>query len=126
MSYSHNDKPAVRRLAERLKNDGKRVWFDEWVVKPGKNIYLAVEKGLQESRKNVFVMSPNSINKEWTDAERSTILFIDPSNKQERFIPLKLEECEIPDTLKPFMAIDYLQENENGYKILLECLEDIG
>ena len=32
LSYSSKDKPAVRRLAERLKGDGLRVWLDEWVI----------------------------------------------------------------------------------------------
>lgn len=27
---SNHDKPVVRELAERLRADGVRVWFDEW------------------------------------------------------------------------------------------------
>jgi hypothetical protein len=30
LSHSAKDKDTVRSLAERLKNDGLRVWFDEW------------------------------------------------------------------------------------------------
>jgi molybdate-binding protein len=30
ISHSSKDKPAVRELAEKLKTDGIRVWFDEW------------------------------------------------------------------------------------------------
>ena len=32
LSHAKADKPAVRELAERLKGDGLRVWFDEWVI----------------------------------------------------------------------------------------------
>jgi hypothetical protein len=39
----------VRRLAERLKQAGLRVWFDEWIIKPGDDIYLAIERGLESS-----------------------------------------------------------------------------
>jgi len=35
LSHSAKDKAAVRPLAERLRKDGLRVWFDEWVLKPG-------------------------------------------------------------------------------------------
>ncbi len=32
LSHSAKDKPVVRPLAERLRNDGLKVWFDEWEV----------------------------------------------------------------------------------------------
>ena len=35
LSHSAKDKAAVRDLAQRLKADGLRVWFDEWVVEAG-------------------------------------------------------------------------------------------
>ncbi|NTU41871.1 MAG: TIR domain-containing protein, partial [Nitrospirales bacterium] len=34
LSHSSKDKAVVRELAERLRKDGLRVWFDEWVLKP--------------------------------------------------------------------------------------------
>jgi hypothetical protein len=43
LSHNAKDKPRVRRLAERMRREGLRVWFDEWVVRPGDDIYLAVE-----------------------------------------------------------------------------------
>ena len=33
LSHNSQDKPRVRGLAERLKQAGLRVWFDEWVIK---------------------------------------------------------------------------------------------
>jgi molybdate-binding protein len=38
LSHNQADKPRVRRLAERLRTAGLRVWFDEWVLKPGDSI----------------------------------------------------------------------------------------
>ena len=35
LSHSNKDKSAVRKVAERLRKDGLRVWFDEWEIKPG-------------------------------------------------------------------------------------------
>ncbi len=35
LSHNHADKPRVRRLAERLKAAGVRVWLDEWVIQAG-------------------------------------------------------------------------------------------
>ena|GEM_PF-3773746 len=38
----------VRPLAERLRADGVKVWFDEWVLKPGDSIPAKIEEGLTE------------------------------------------------------------------------------
>jgi hypothetical protein len=34
-------------LAERLRADGPKAWFDEWVLKPGDSIPAKIEEGLQ-------------------------------------------------------------------------------
>ena len=44
LSHNSRDKPAVRKLAQRLHGDGLRVWFDEWVIRPGDVIYLKIEE----------------------------------------------------------------------------------
>jgi len=38
LSHSAKDKEVVRPVAERLRADGLRVWFDEWEIKPGDSI----------------------------------------------------------------------------------------
>jgi hypothetical protein len=42
---SHNKKDAdrVRRLARRLQDAGLKVWFDEWAIIHGNDIYIGVE-----------------------------------------------------------------------------------
>ena len=47
LSHSAKDKAVVRPLAERLRNDGLKVWFDEWVLKPGNSIPAKIEEGLE-------------------------------------------------------------------------------
>jgi len=50
LSHSSKDKPVVRGIAERLREDGLRVWFDEWVLKPGDHVRAKIEEGLEQSR----------------------------------------------------------------------------
>src|SRR5437016_5050343 len=100
LSHNEKDKPRVRRLAERLQQARLRVWFDEWLIKPGDDIYLAMERGLEATRVMVLCLSPESLESEWVGAERSTVLFRNPSNSERRFIPLLLADCELPDTLR--------------------------
>ena len=61
LSHNSKDKARVRRLAERLKDAGLRVWFDEWIVRPGDDIYLAIERGLEAARVQVLCLSPAAL-----------------------------------------------------------------
>ncbi len=46
LSHSSKDKPVVRAIAERLRADGVKVWFDELVLKPGDSIPAKIEERL--------------------------------------------------------------------------------
>ena len=100
LSHNSQDKPRVRRLAERLKSAGLRVWFDEWNIRPGEIIALKVDEGLEQSRVLLLCVSANALASGWVALERSTAIHRDPSNEGRRFIPLLLSDCDLPDTLR--------------------------
>jgi hypothetical protein len=64
LSHNAQDKPLVRGLADELRAAGLRVWFDEWVLKPGDDIYLAIERGLEAARAQVLCLSPLALGSE--------------------------------------------------------------
>jgi hypothetical protein len=64
LSHNSRDKPQVRKLAGRLKKAGLRVWFDDWVIKAGDDIYLAIERGLEAARVQVLCLSPEALGSE--------------------------------------------------------------
>src|SRR4051794_14898518 len=110
LSHNSKDKPRVRKLAEDLRDAGLRMWFDEWVLKPGDDIYLAIERGLEAARAQVLCLSPAALGSDWVTLERSTVLFRDPTNAGRRFIPLLLADCDLPDALRRYKYVDYRGE----------------
>ena len=84
LSHSAKDKAVVRPLAERLRKDGVKVWFDEWVLKPGDSIPAKIEEGLERSRVLVLCMSANTFGSDWAQLESGTFRFRDPLNKERR------------------------------------------
>ncbi len=98
LSHNHADKPRVRRLAERLKAAGVRVWLDEWVIQAGDIIALKVDEGLEQSRVLLLCISPAALASGRVALERSTAVHRDPANAGRRFIPLLLGGCALPDT----------------------------
>ncbi len=127
LSHSSQDKAVVREVAERLKADGLRVWLDEWEIKPGDSIPSKIDDGLERSRVLVLCMSANAFGSDWAQLEAGTFRFRDPLNIERRFIPLRLDDTSIKDSLAQFSYINWLPDDrEQGYAKLLESCRSIA
>ena len=104
LSHSSKDKAVVRPLAERLRQDGLKVWFDEWVLKPGDSIpakidppslslegHGAAREGLEQPRALPAGRRTTPAAGSITDVP-STINSR-PSTSPRRFIPLRLDNA---------------------------------
>jgi len=104
LSHSSKDKAVVRALAERLRGDGVKVWFDEWEIRPGDSIFSKVEEGLEQSRILVLCMSANAFGSDWAVLESQTFRFRDPLNRERRFVPLLSERVSTQSTRHHFFV----------------------
>jgi hypothetical protein len=124
LSHSSKDKDIVRDVAERLKADGLRVWFDEWILKPGDSLPKKLDDGLEESRVLVLFMSANAFGSDWAQLEAGAFRFRDPLNKELRFIPVRLDAAPIKGALAQFLYVDWLPEKrEQEYAKLLKACQ---
>jgi WD40 repeat protein len=113
----------VHPLAQRLLDDGLRVWLDAFEILPGDSIPIKIEEGLEDSRVLVLVMSANAFGSDWSQLEANTFRFRDPINRDRRFIPLRLDQEPIPGSLAQFSYIKWTPEHrESEYpKLLASC-----
>ena len=113
LSHSAKDKAVVRPLTERLRQDGLKVWFDEWECpspagageggrRPGEgrgakadSIPAKIEEGLEHSRVLVLCMSANAFGSDWAQLEAGTFRFRDPLNQEHR-LPPALQPSALP------------------------------
>jgi hypothetical protein len=125
LSHSAQDKAVVRPLAERLRQDGLKVWFDEWELpspagageggrRPGEgrgaqadNIPAKIEEGLEHSRVQVLCRSAQAFGSDWAQWEAGTcgrrnLRFRDPLNRERRFLPPRLDEAPSKGSLAQF------------------------
>lgn len=90
-SHSAKDKAVVRPLAQGLRKDGLKMWFDGWVLKPGDSI-PAKNEGLEHSRVRVTCMSANALGSDLAQLESGTLqtqghdALLDPLNTERRFL----------------------------------------
>jgi hypothetical protein len=122
LSHSAKDKAVVRPLAERLRQDGLKVWFDEWELKPGDSIPAQIDEGLENSRVLVLCMSAQAFGSDWAQLEAGTFRFRDPLNNERRLIPLRLDDAPIKGSLAQFVYINWRPADcEQEYAKLLEA-----
>jgi hypothetical protein len=127
LSHSSKDKVIVRTIAERLRSDGLRVWFDDWEIRPGDSIPAKIEEGLEHSRVLVLCMSASAFGSEWAQLESHTFRFRDPLNKERRFIPLRLDGTPVKGSLAQFLHINWLQEeSKQEYGRLIEACRPVA
>lgn len=115
LSHNSKDKHTVLEIANKLRSQGLRVWYDDWCIKIGDDIYQKIEQGLQDSRIFIFCVSDNSLSSEWVSLEKNTAIFRDPSNKSKSFYPIILSNLTIklPQTLQRIKFGDYRKHPES-------------
>src|SRR5262245_65338175 len=65
-------------------------------------------------------MSSAAFGSDWVRMEHETVLFRDPSNRDRRFIPVLLADCDIPATLRRYKYIDYRDESDAALQALMD------
>ena len=112
LCHSSGDKERVRQLYHRLTADGVRCWFDEEDLLPGQDWESEISKAIRRSRFVLACISKSSISKSGF-VQKELRLALDVAGEQPDgstfLIPVRLEECEIPDGLKRWQAADLFE-----------------
>jgi hypothetical protein len=122
LSHTREDKPAVRQLSNRLKNDGFDPWLDEERLLPGQNWELEIEKALRESDVILLCFSEKSINKEGFVQREFKRAMKYQEEKPEGVIftiPVRLDQSEIPYSYHELQWVDF----PASYKQLVTALQ---
>jgi TIR domain len=109
LCHSSGDKEHVRQLYHQLTADGVRCWFDEEDLLPGQDWESEISKAIRRSRFVLACISNSSISKSGF-VQKELRLALDVAGEQPDgptfLIPVRLEQCEIPDRLKRWQAAD--------------------
>jgi hypothetical protein len=115
LCHSSSDKPIVRELYQRLNaKKGIDPWLDEVKLLPGVEWDAEITKAVKESDVVIVCLSQSSINKEGyvqKEIRRALDIAEEKPDGTIFIIPLKLEECTVPDRLSKWQWVNYF---ENG------------
>jgi hypothetical protein len=65
ISYSHQDKEFVDKLAMHLVKNNAHVWVDTWELNVGDSLILKVQEAIQAASALLVVLSNASVQSEW-------------------------------------------------------------
>lgn len=104
-------------LAERLENDGIKVWTAHLEDAPF--LSKESEKALSRCRCLVLLLSQDALDTDWPVLERQTVLFRDSKHSERRFIPIRLDKCEVPSSIRAYASINWEPQAATPYETLL-------
>lgn len=125
LCHSSGDKPAVRKLYQRLKQDGFAPWLDEEDLIPGQDWRHEISVAVRSCHAVVVCLSKGSITKEgYVQKEIRVALDVADEKPQGTIfiIPALLEDgVEVPERLSQLHWVNIF--NENGYQKLISALK---
>lgn len=123
ISYSHQDKPSVEMITERLQSAGHEVWVDHLKLKPGDNINRKIQQGIESADAFLVVVSANSLRSKWVLQEFSSLALSELSKREPKIIPILLDDSAVPSYLSNYLYIDLSREPSSGLDSLVDSLE---
>ncbi len=128
LCHSSNDKPTVRELYQKLRNETWiQPWLDEEELYPGQDWNMEIEKAVEAADAILVCLSKGSITKEgYVQRElRSVLDFADYKPEGTLYIiPVRLEECEPPRRLRSWQYADYFEgQRDRAFQRLLVSLK---
>ncbi|MBI3165824.1 MAG: SUMF1/EgtB/PvdO family nonheme iron enzyme [Chloroflexi bacterium] len=122
LCHASQDKPAVWRLHRYLTQHGVKPWLDQEDLLPGEDWEVEIPNAIYSSDVILVCLSKNSVNKEGMVQKEISFALDKALEKPGKIfiIPVKLEECDVPNRLSRYQWVDYFRPD--GRKRLLMSL----
>jgi hypothetical protein len=123
--HAHSDKETVRKLYQRLIDDGLNAWLDAERLQPGQDWQNEIRNAILKCDVVIVCLS-NGFDKQRGYRHEELKLALEKANflpDDEVFIiPVRLEKCDMPESLRHLHRVDLFKAG--GYKKLVRALQD--
>ncbi len=124
--YSSLDKGAVNDLVRSLESDNIPIWYDSYEIKLGESIIGKISQGIHESNYFLVIISKNSVGSKWANEELEIARTSEIESGSPFVIPIIIEACEIPMSLKYKRYCDLTRNYEKNLQELKLTLLNVG
>lgn len=123
LSYARKDIGLVNDLYNRLQQAGFSPWQDSKDIYPGEVWKDALIRAIHEAPFFLACLSNNSVNKRGViqeEIKEALQMWRQKLDDDIYFIPVRLEECQVPEALAKFQWVDLFEEG--GFSKLTQAL----
>ena len=107
LSHSHNDKPFVRSLAQKLEPFNVRVWVDEAEINVGDSLVQKLSSVIKQIDIVLAVISKTSITSAWVQEELQWAMTHQIERRRVKVLPVMKESCDLPAFLEGRLYADF-------------------
>lgn len=124
LSYTQDDEKQVNELYQVLSKVGFKPWMDKKDILGGETWERKIEKALEQSDFFVACLSKKSVDRRGflqRETKQALDIWQNKLDSDIYIIPLKLEECELPESLRKFQIVPLYEDD--GYERLIEAIQ---
>ena len=112
ISYTGADRVWAEWIAWQIEEAGYKVKIQAWDFSPGGNFVVEMQKATVECERTIAVFSRNYFLSEFAEAEWTAAFRLDPTGKNEKLIPVRIEDCQPPGLLGSIIYVDLVKLDE--------------
>ena len=124
LSYAREDEKKVEELHQKLSAAGFKPWMDKKDILPGEEWASCIREAIDDSDFFLVCLSTNSFKKRgWVQREMKRALHLWQEKLEDDIylIPVRLEECEAPKSLRKFQWVNLFEED--GWEKLVKAIQ---
>lgn len=122
VSHSHADKAVAEKVARAFRAHGIDAWLDKWEIQPGDSLIERIfEVGLKDCAAFVVLLSPESVASSWVRHELD-VAMVKRIEGTVRVIPIVVQPCEIPLSLRPLLRVDLTRDFDVGVRRVADAI----
>lgn len=125
ISYTHVNVEIAEKLATDLRKNGVDAWLDKWKIKLGDSIIKKIfEEGQANCDAFIILLSKASVASSWVQHELDTAM-VNRIEGLTRVIPVVVENCNIPVSLKALRWLNITTNYENGLREVIKAIFEV-
>jgi DNA-binding NarL/FixJ family response regulator len=124
LSYAREDEEKVENLYQKLSDARFKPWMDTKDILPGERWKSSIQKAIRRSDFFLACLSANSVNKRGflqKEIKDALDIWQEMLDSDIYLIPVRLEDCEVPESLCEFQWVDLLEED--GWTQLVKAIQ---
>ena len=125
ISYSHENKEFVDKLAMQLVHRNVNIWLDRWELNIGDSIIDKVQEAVDGASALLVIMSKASISSEWCKRELSSGFLRELEERRVVVMPVLLEDCGIPLFARGKLYADFRTNFDDGLRTVVEGIAKV-